>query len=1216
MRNIRPVFRLAPAVFLLVFLRTGAASQPWHRGLSDSGGGYWRVRVPVVSANAGEQPAAGQIVALRVGTGSGQIPLAGSAAAGLRVCNSGGTEYLFQITPDSRARLANGDILRFAADAPAKGQETYFLYADNPAALPVTDFLAAGLTNGGFEEGDGAPAGWTTALTDADHVAEWRRGEGRTGSRCVYHRVTPGAAAAWLKYAQYGIRVTPGHRYTLRAWVKARNVQGSAGWYFHVNGIRPQLVNRVLNAGEGTYDWREMRETFTIPEGGQTLDVGTVLYGSGEAWYDDVSLDEVEAVLPALSVRVGAAERLRLKAQTVNAAWHPLAPGDWRVRAEVRVLNTDAEAARGVVVTADMRRALHMLRRLAPGRSGNARAQVVDAAGNRPLPSLWTGPQLCFLADLPPQSEQRYFLYLAPEPPPGPLLRKEGDRGRSDLLAYARWVRSLANLAREGDFEDPERAKREWPTGAEGQGGPKGFQAEVAEEGIIGKRCLKLTVPPAAPLAWSGWRQSGIRVKPNTAYLYAGYVKTDGVADGSVALHAHMMAADGSLCRNGAFYSTGDSLSGTTPWTLCAGMLTTPADCASVELHLTMNAHGTVRHDGILFMEAAEGTVTAVQGRSALSGSPRIAVWSVNPMVKLFPDDPPMTSRTYGTAWVKPALSRLDSCDVPMSGAAVVLSAARNEREPFQLGLWSRTPLRNVRVEVSPLRNASGRTLPPVQRFLVATVPVDRPSAYYSSRLPDWCRRVPTGAGATDGWAGEWPDPLPPLKPFDLPAQRAQALWFNVYVPPDAPPDDYRGEVTLRAEGAAPLRVPVRLHVWNFALPKESRLHVVYDLRSGPGWDVTKGDDPATLRKWYRLLAEHRVNPDTIHPEPAFRYENGKVEMDAARFDEMAAYCFDTLKMNHAYTPWLLYACGWAYRPHEIFGFKPFTPEYEAAFKAAYKTYVDHVTARGWRDKIVDYLSDEPHFDNSQVVSDLRYVIGLAKSVAPDIPIYSSTWRHCPGLDGWLTNWGIGQYGCFPVEKMQERRKAGDRLTFTTDGQQALDTPYLGTERLLPAYCFKYGVAGYEFWGVSWWTSDPWKRGWHQYIRQSDQGTDFYYIRYPNGDGYLTYPGEPVGVDGPVSSLRLEAVREGAEDYEYYTRLNDLVAGAQARGVDTASAIRALDAVRALVTIPNAGGLRSTQIMPDPDAVYRVRRQVAEQIERLSLHISRKDAKAQRKSAE
>ena len=37
-----------------------------------------------------------------------------------------------------------------------------------------------------------------------------------------------------------------------------------------------------------------------------------------------------------------------------------------------------------------------------------------------------------------------------------------------------------------------------------------------------------------------------------------------------------------------------------------------------------------------------------------------------------------------------------------------------------------------------------------------------------------------------------------------------------------------------------------------------------------------------------------------------------------------------------------------------------------------------------------------------------------------------------------------------------------------------------------------------------------------------------------NGDGFLLYPGKPYGIYGPVESLRLHAIRDGFEEYEYF----------------------------------------------------------------------------------
>jgi hypothetical protein len=105
-------------------------------------------------------------------------------------------------------------------------------------------------------------------------------------------------------------------------------------------------------------------------------------------------------------------------------------------------------------------------------------------------------------------------------------------------------------------------------------------------------------------------------------------------------------------------------------------------------------------------------------------------------------------------------------------------------------------------------------------------------------------------------------------------------------------------------------------------------------------------------------------------------------------------------------------------------------------------------------------------------------------------------------------------------------------------------------------------------------------------------------VRYPNGDGYLAYPGAPIGHDGPVSSIRLEQAREGAEDYEYLRLLRRLVSKAPA-GKARQAGQAALARAAKLVSIPNAGGRYSTKILPDPNAVFRARRAVAEAIEGL-----------------
>jgi hypothetical protein len=175
---------------------------------------------------------------------------------------------------------------------------------------------------------------------------------------------------------------------------------------------------------------------------------------------------------------------------------------------------------------------------------------------------------------------------------------------------------------------------------------------------------------------------------------------------------------------------------------------------------------------------------------------------------------------------------------------------------------------------------------------------------------------------------------------------------------------------------------------------------------------------------------------------------------------------------------------------------------------------------------------------------------------------------------------------------MRARRAAGDRIWFTTDGQMCTDTPFCAVERLLPHYCFHFDAEAYEFWGVSWLTYDPWQFGWHRYIHQSSTPGEFYYVRYPNGDGYLLYPGAPVGSPDPVTTVRLEAARDGVEDYEYLKLLQRHAGNPQADAL--------LKEFAALVEIPNAGGRFSTRILPDPSRLAALRLRAGALLEQLT----------------
>jgi len=884
-----------------------------------------------------------------------------------------------------------------------------------------------------------------------------------------------------------------------------------------------------------------------------------VYAGNSEAWAvpDFLPANSAEHAggpgSAGLGVSVGGVERLEIRPAG------PLTPNlgpDWRNWAEVRVRRFSEEAGSRALVRVNLSEVLARL----PGVSRDSAARVASGDGAE-LTSygLGRGAELLFSASLLPMTEELFQVGFRP----GSQLE-----AAAALEDYGRLLASSANLAPNGSFESGSDGPDQWLKPA--NGGPHRVMAGFSSDARFGRRSLELTALENAKGDWLGWDSPEIPVKPGATYLLSGWLK--GVRLKSwAAIHAHFHDAQGALAKSGAMVSTQPTVSGDSEWVRSSGFFQAPPDAASLQLHLTMNTEGTLRHDGIVLCEVVDGEVGRAHSAAAQAAGPGLQVWEVNPLVKVFPDTPPQAQ-----------------------AGAVSVELARNEYQAFQLALRiAAGTTTHLGISVSALESQGGGELPPVKVERVGYVPVDHPSAYYSSEAPEWRRKAPQGAGATDGWAGWWPDPLAPGSSLDLSPGQTQPVWFTVHAPKPAAPGQYRAEVTLSVGGGNSLKIPLTVQVLPFTLPDQGRLRVIFDFRFGPGGGFGGGaDSMEDYRKWLRFIAEHRLGIDGIHPPPTFNYHEGKVTMEAAEFDEMARFCFDELGMNVAYTPQFFYMFGWAYPPKKLFGLDPLTPEWAAALQQAYRLFTEHVRQKGWHDKFVYYVSDEPHFQHDFVVEQMKKLCALVHEVDRTIPIYSSTWRHCAAWDESLDLWGIGQYGSFPVQEMERLQRAGKQMWFTCDGQMATDTPFLATERLLPYYCFKYGVRGFEFWGLAWWTYNPWHVGWHQFIRQSDEGKDYYWVRYPNGDGFLTYPGKPVGLDGPASTIRLEQIRQGLEDYEALALLAELAAKAKQAGRPAPAAERALAMARDLVTIPNAGGLRSTEILPNPDRIPAIRKAV------------------------
>ncbi len=1193
---------------LLFALQLGAGPAPWSTTLSLPNGGLWRERVAITLQNRGDQPAAGAAVELPIGSGPGEAKLQGEEARALRVTTAAGQELLWELRGPAGESVHSGPIpagsrLILPAEAPAHGSALCYAYVRNPRAWQVPDYFAgaAGLRNGGFEAGDGeTPAGWSADPSDPTHRLTWERGAGHVGRRAVKTEVAPGADPTWISMRQNDLGIVAGAKYRLTGWVRAESVVGSAGWYIHIgNGVEPMLLAPTVDAGSGAYDWRQVTLTFTAPAGSDRASLGTVLRGTGRAWFDDVSLVRLDGV-EMITASASEPERLTVHEAGEATAWSPAGAAVYR--APVRVVNLSAESRRSTLVAVDV--TAHLGRLHLAGRSGGVQA----VSGGRTRPHFLLGSQLLFPAEAPAQTVQTSYLYYAlargagthasaPAAPAPYALNPALPGGKAsvastmDMAEYGALLASHDNLARNPSFEGGGALPDGWAGGAEGQK-PAGAELALAEGGLFGRRCGRIQVPARAQTAWTGWRQS-IPVQPNRSYLVSAWMHCANLVGGAQ-LYLHLTDAAGALVKQGAMPGAGPAIAGTTGWTLVSTVVSTPEDCRRLEVHLTMNATGTLWHDGVVVAEVTPGDLGPLEPRpSASLAQAALQIWPVNALVKVFREETPQTG----------ALPARITC-------------ARGEKEPLQIAIRSGRAIRGVQPSVGPLVGPGGATLSGAEVGVVGYVPIDHVSNYYSDQTPAYFRKLPGSGSGSDGWAGWWPDPLLPVAQFDLEAGQTQPIWLTVSVPRGAPAGDYRGRVTLSSGGRVVGALPFTVHVWNFEIPEFGHLKAIYDNRQGgPMWQVPGQNHQETLEAFWRFEAAHRVCPDQIEPEPTITYRNGQVIADFTEYDRAAELYFDTLKFPHAYTPNQFYLFGWANLPAARFGEEPYEgvapftgvdrsklrPEYKRAYQACLKAYWDHVKAKGWASKITMYISDEPFDSEAGVRTQMKAICDMVHEVDPAIRIYSSTWHHQPEWDGYLNVWGFGHYGLVPAAKMAEVKAGGATLWWTTDGMMCTDTPYLAIERLLPYYCFKFGAEAYEFWGIDWLTYDPYEYGWHSFISQSmgpEHPTEW--VRYPNGDGFLAYPPAPLHLKTAVPSIRLEQAREGVEDYEYLYLLNQLVVRAKAAGHNASAGEAALNAARALAPFPAEIGRYSTRILPEPDRVFEVKQQVARAIEALN----------------
>lgn len=501
---------------------------------------------------------------------------------------------------------------------------------------------------------------------------------------------------------------------------------------------------------------------------------------------------------------------------------------------------------------------------------------------------------------------------------------------------------------------------------------------------------------------------------------------------------------------------------------------------------------------------------------------------------------PPPPSNAKFTMWTEGPMKKVFKTDTSAAATSSTIKAARNEHEVLQLALRSTTnALQSVTVAPTDLVGPGGGRIP------VSSMAVYIPGYVYLSSLGKY-----------------YPDPLPPYRgPFNVALNETQPIWIDIYVPKTASPGDYAGTVVVSTSNGGSVTYPYTLHVYNFALPDDWKCQTAFYLSFGdiaPQEHVTSGSSQHyTLgRAYYDFMLKRGVSatnfPDDIRSnvlsssaDPYFR--DVRMSANAVPYSSNSSTQASIL---NKYSSFGILGKGYFYPVDE-----PGTMDMIDQIRSV----ADYEHSINPGAQIMAPFADDPT-DSSKPAwsSGASYAVNtIVKHAENHGRYYKSYLYRCKVAhtassatepnkgSNWKTYWSketgvstlVGYCDIFcPIidfydewaPALEARRQAGDKIWTYICLDPGGPRPNYHTERLpietriITWLNYNCGATGLLYWRVNDWKNtspDPY------------QDPVCAYGLY--GEGVLLYPGYPVGVSGPVSSIRFEILRESLEDYQY-----------------------------------------------------------------------------------
>jgi len=475
--------------------------------------------------------------------------------------------------------------------------------------------------------------------------------------------------------------------------------------------------------------------------------------------------------------------------------------------------------------------------------------------------------------------------------------------------------------------------------------------------------------------------------------------------------------------------------------------------------------------------------VATVLGIIAISTVTRMEVFASPPIV-----------------WITDGMQRVKPDAPPATRTSIELFAAGGEYEPFQIII--RGPqggLNNVNVLAQNL------TGPGNQQISKNNITLYREHYIYlrlGSKNGGWsASNRPLG----QGW---YPEPLIPFDdpqtgddlsgaeldavPFDLPANKNQPIWVDVFVPRTTKAGQYKGIFSVSSHQGK-VNIHLILNVWNFKLPLKPTLSAATQL-----WNAER------IKETYIEVLKHKFNPYVVGTsmERELIDEYG-LTVQAAKF--------------------------WSERSYGDCDPMPPPPSVSRVRVEVEKHQSDLVLFAHYADEIHAC----PNIFDDAVKWAKRLRAGGVRPFLPAsvVPALMGTSHENSAADIWCVL--PGQYNKYEnnIKKVMQRgEQVWSYNGLLQDGYSpkcTIDFAPLNF-RIQPGFISQsLNLTGLLYWVFDHWTNDAWN------------DLTKYGKMFP-GEGQFIYPGKRVGIKGVAPGMRLKWLREGIEDYEYIDILKSL----------------------------------------------------------------------------